>query len=179
MTGLPALVPDCSACAAYCCVGLAFDRGSRFAIDKPAGQPCANLDRHSCTIHDRLASAGFAGCAAFDCAGAGQRTLALFDRLSWRDDPARLAAQLDTFADLRRLHELLGLLITAGRLPLDAGEDRARQDLVAALCPDDMTPAAAHALVTGPLPGAVHDFLRGLRHRVGAPAERPRLSAAD
>jgi len=64
---------DCASCTALCCVAFELERSSSFAIDKPAGEPCANLDGHRCSIHDELNERGFSGCAQFDCHGAGQR----------------------------------------------------------------------------------------------------------
>jgi hypothetical protein len=163
---LPPLEADCSACAALCCVGLALDRGAAFAIDKPAGVPCPNLSGHACTIHATLGARGFAGCVRFDCAGAGQRTIALFNGASWRDEPDLLAPMLDTFRHLRRVHELLGLLEAAASLALSNRDEAARRALIAALCPPAMTAPRAAALANGPLPGRVARFLRGLRRRV-------------
>jgi hypothetical protein len=171
---LPPLEADCSACAALCCVGLAMDRGAAFAIDKPAGVPCPNLSGHACTIHARLGARGFGGCVRFDCAGAGQRTVALFDGASWRDDPDLLAPMLDTFRHLRRVHELLGLLVAAGTLPLTAQEQALRRSLRDALCPDDMTVARAAALADGPVPGRVERFLQDIGGRL-----RPLRASAD
>lgn len=171
---LPSLQADCASCAALCCVGLALDRGAAFAIDKPAGVPCPNLDGHDCGIHADLSARGFSGCVRFDCAGAGQRTIALFEGASWRDDPDLLAPMLDTFRHLRRLHEVLGLLAAAETLPLTDRDEATRRDLIAALCPPRMTVARATALATGPLPARVEGFLRGLRSRV-----QPLREAAD
>src|SRR5258706_258674 len=65
---------DCQRCFALCCVAPAFSASADFAIDKAAGQPCPNLRADfRCSIHDRLRPRGFAGCAAFDCLGAGRR----------------------------------------------------------------------------------------------------------
>jgi hypothetical protein len=65
---------DCARCAGLCCVAPAFVASTDFALDKEAGQPCPNLaPDFRCTIHDRLRQAGFPGCAAYDCFGAGQR----------------------------------------------------------------------------------------------------------
>jgi len=171
---LPPLEADCSACAALCCVGLAMDRGAAFAIDKPAGVPCPNLSGHACKIHATLGARGFAGCVRFDCAGAGQRTVALFAGASWRDDPDLLAPMLDTFRHLRRVHELLELLVAAGTLPLTAREKARRRSLRDALCPDDMTVARAAALANGPVPGRVEGFLQDLGRRL-----RPLREQAD
>ncbi|UYV39380.1 hypothetical protein N4R57_10475 [Rhodobacteraceae bacterium D3-12] len=158
----PDLTPDCDACAALCCVALAFDKGDAFAIDKPAGAPCPHLSHHSCTIHAALPDKGFPGCVAYGCSGAGQRTIALFDGQSWQDTPALLAPQMDTFRHLRRLHDLIELLTLAAGLPLTQEAKIKRLSLIAALCPQDMTPTVAATLATGPLPGDVRAFLKSL-----------------
>jgi hypothetical protein len=82
----------------------AFSRSADFAIDKPAGRPCPNLTPdHRCGIHDRLRPAGFPGCAAFDCFGAGQRVTQTYT------GPDLAGA----FAATRILHELLWYLTEA------------------------------------------------------------------
>ena len=70
-----ALRADCSRCFALCCVAPAFAASADFAIDKPAGHPCPNLQEEDfrCGIHDRLRERGFPGCTVFDCFGAGQQ----------------------------------------------------------------------------------------------------------
>lgn len=163
---LPDLRPDCDACAALCCVGLAFDAGEDFAVDKPAGVPCPNLRGHACAIYGRLGDAGFAGCVRYDCQGAGQRALALHDGISWQGDMPRLAPMLDTFRDLRRLHDLIAVLDTAGQLPLKDAEAAERRRLLAPLCNPDMTAAEARTLAQGPLPRAARAFLRSLAHHL-------------
>ena len=51
---------DCSRCAALCCVVPAFAASADFAIDKPAGVPCPNLQPDSrCGIHESLRPRGF------------------------------------------------------------------------------------------------------------------------
>ena len=105
---------DCSACAGLCCVFLAFDRGPLFGFDKAAGEACRNLtEQNRCGIHDLLAANGFAGCARYDCLGAGQRVTALFAGLSWRDSPATARVMFEAFRKLRLVHELL-LLVRGG-----------------------------------------------------------------
>jgi hypothetical protein len=176
---LPELAADCAACVALCCVGLAFDKGAEFAIDKPAGAPCPNLSGHDCAIHADLAARGFPGCARFDCEGAGQRSVALYGGASWRDDPDVLSPMLDTFRHLRRIHGLLNLLVVAGRLPLGPDHERERRSLVAALCPQDMTPGLAATLATGPIPGRARAFFRDLRREMQplrAATDRPTSS---
>lgn len=163
---IPNLEPDCDACAALCCVGLAFDAGEEFAIDKPAGLPCPHLSHHACTIYDRLETEGFSGCVTYDCQGAGQRTLALYDGVSWQTQLDRLGPMLETFRHLRRLHEIIALLDTASQLPLEDDEDAARTQLMAPLCDPNLSAEQAEALANGPLPANVSAFLRSLSHHV-------------
>jgi uncharacterized protein YjbI with pentapeptide repeats len=103
---------DCDRCVALCCVAPAFSASADFAIDKPAGQPCPNLrGDFRCSIHDRLRPRGFAGCAAFDCFGAGQQvTQVTFGGRDWRAHPGLAAPMFAAFAVMRRLHELLWYL---------------------------------------------------------------------
>jgi len=108
------LVADCDHCDALCCTHLAFDASLAFAFTKPAGVPCPNLRANRCSIHARLAARGFAGCAAYDCRGAGQRATALFARTNLTD-----AQKHDVFAALRELHELMWILDTVGDLPTE------------------------------------------------------------
>lgn len=166
MPDLPALEADCQACAALCCVGLAFDEGDQFAIDKPAGLPCPHLKHHACTIYDRLHGEGFSGCDAYDCEGAGQRTVALYEGKSWQDDLELLVPMLESFRHMRAINGLIGLLDTAGQLPLEDDEEAEREAMLAALCDPDLTPETAEALATGPLPGQAQAFLRSLAHHV-------------
>jgi hypothetical protein len=134
------LQADCSRCAALCCVALAFDRSPLFAFDKPAGAPCPHLrPDHRCGIHTCREEHGFAGCARYDCAGAGQAATALFAGgslgRSWQDTPELLPAMLEAFHILRDVHHFLGLLAAAGRLPLTAALVQSRTKLLTALQP--------------------------------------------
>jgi len=121
MSALPDFAPDCSACAALCCMALAFDKGDDFDIDKPAGLPCPHLDVSlSCSIFGHLEAEGFRGCARYDCRGAGQRvTQEIFDGRNWRDDPDLTQPMIAAFAAMRKVHEGLELLLAAQRLDLD------------------------------------------------------------
>ncbi len=103
---------DCSRCVGLCCVAPAFVRSSEFAIDKPAGRPCPNLQQDfRCGIHDHLRTRGFPGCAAFDCLGAGQHvTQATFGGRDWRKHPEMAREMFDVFLVMRQLHELLSYL---------------------------------------------------------------------
>lgn len=103
---------DCANCFGLCCVALAFAKSADFPFDKPAGEPCVNLDPHdACRIHPQLRDRGFKGCTVFDCFGAGQKvSRQTFEGRSWRDDPATRASMFETFPVVRRLHELLWYL---------------------------------------------------------------------
>jgi hypothetical protein len=133
---LPSLRADCARCDALCCVALAFDRSPQFAIAKAAGEPCRHLDGAGrCRIHADLAGRGFSGCAAYDCFGAGQAASRLFRGRSWRGSPARLAAMMAAFADLRALHETLVLLKAARALPLTPEVRAELEAVMASLAP--------------------------------------------
>ncbi len=108
---------DCGRCVALCCVAPMFVASADFALDKPAGVPCPNLrgdDR--CGIHTELRGRGFAGCAVFDCFGAGQRVTALFDGATWREAPEDAAGMFGALEVLRQLHEALWYLREAAHL---------------------------------------------------------------
>lgn len=103
---------DCANCFGLCCVALAFAKSADFPFDKPAGEPCENLDgADGCRIHPHLRDRGFKGCTVFDCFGAGQKvSRRTFEGRSWRDDPQTRVAMFSTFPIVRRLHELLWYL---------------------------------------------------------------------
>lgn len=118
VTARAELRADCERCFALCCVAPAFARSSEFAIDKPAGVPCPHLaDDHRCSIHDRLRPQGFAGCAAYDCFGAGQRlSRETFGGQDWRAQHEVAAPMMAALPVLRGLHELLWYLGQAADL---------------------------------------------------------------
>jgi hypothetical protein len=103
---------DCTNCFGLCCVALAFAKSADFPFDKPAGEPCENLDgADGCRIHPHLRDRGFKGCTVFDCFGAGQKvSRRTFSGRSWRNDPQTRVAMFSTFPIVRRLHELLWYL---------------------------------------------------------------------
>lgn len=134
-------IADCSRCQALCCVAPAFDAAQGFGHDKPAHQPCHHLDgTHRCRIHERLHDQGYAGCAAYDCKGAGPQLLARCGGPGWRAmaDPAPL---FEAFMAQRRLHEMLQLLDLAlphaGAHAAEAAALRARVEAAAAGAPAD------------------------------------------
>ncbi|HEX6500480.1 MAG TPA: pentapeptide repeat-containing protein [Micromonosporaceae bacterium] len=122
-TGLHAdaatLRADCARCFALCCVAPAFCASADFAVDKPAGRPCPNLAADfRCSVHNRLRGHGFAGCAVYDCFGAGQQVAQVtFDGRNWREDPSLAEPMFAVFAIMRQLHELLWHLAEAWTLP--------------------------------------------------------------
>ncbi|MGR3320947.1 MAG: hypothetical protein ACU0DK_03330 [Pseudooceanicola sp.] len=163
----PALTADCSACAAFCCVALAFDRGAVFAIDKPAGTTCPNLSGHACAIHDRLSQEGFSGCVRYDCGGAGQRVVAeVPGAAEWRDRPASLPRILDAFADMRAVQSRLELLAAAEALPLSGPDAATRDRLERALWPEALDARTLAGFGTGPLAEEIDGFVRSLRRYV-------------
>jgi Pentapeptide repeats (8 copies) len=138
---------DCSRCVALCCVGPAFAASADFAIDKPAGIPCPNLQPdHRCGIHDRLRDRGFPGCVVFDCFGAGQQvTQETFGGRSWREFPELAASMLAVLPVMRQLHEILWYLTEAATLPGAAPlsgevrEARERTEHLTGLGADELT----------------------------------------
>ncbi|MCU1604893.1 MAG: pentapeptide repeat-containing protein [Modestobacter sp.] len=93
----------------------AFARSADFAIDKPAGRPCPNLQADfRCGIHAELRPHGFPGCEVFDCFGAGQQlTQVTFDGRDWRTTPEIAGPMFAALPVMRQLHELLWYLAEA------------------------------------------------------------------
>jgi uncharacterized protein YjbI with pentapeptide repeats len=110
---------DCQSCFALCCVAPAFSASADFAINKPAGAPCPHL--HSdfrCGIHTRLRQQGFAGCAVYDCFGAGQKVCqATFGATNGRAARHSAPQMFEVFSIMRDLHELAWYLSEALTLP--------------------------------------------------------------
>lgn len=117
MTAPRELRADCSACAALCCVVPAFARSAQFGLTKAAGVACPNLVDDRCSIHPRLVAAGFSGCAAYDCFGAGQRVTAeVLAGRHWRTDRAALDDVRAALPWVRRWHEVAWYLDQAARV---------------------------------------------------------------
>ncbi|MER6985103.1 pentapeptide repeat-containing protein [Streptomyces carpinensis] len=111
---------DCARCFGLCCVALPFAASSDFALDKPAGKPCPNLQGdHRCGIHAQLRQKGFTGCTVYDCFGAGQKVSQVtFDGQDWRAGSREDARRMfEVFPVVRQLHELLWYLTEALTLP--------------------------------------------------------------
>jgi hypothetical protein len=109
---LPALRADCARCFGLCCVVPAFSVSVDFAIDKPAGHACPNLQADfRCGIHADLRERGFRGCTVYDCFGAGQQVSQIaFAGRDWRHAPDTAKQMFAVFAVMRHLHELLWYL---------------------------------------------------------------------
>ncbi|MET9687203.1 pentapeptide repeat-containing protein [Streptomyces sp. NPDC006514] len=118
-TPLPVLQADCANCFALCCVALPFAKSNDFAVNKPAGTPCKNLQQDfRCGIHTRLRDKGFQGCTVFDCFGAGQQTSQVtFGGRDWRTHPGTARQMFEVFPVLRQLHELLFYVSESLTLP--------------------------------------------------------------
>lgn len=106
---------DCSRCEGLCCVAPAFFKSADFAIDKPAGRRCPELQPDlSCGIHANLRERGFSGCAVFDCFGAGQQVVQVtFPGGDWRQAPETATSMFSVFGVMRQLKQLLWYLAEA------------------------------------------------------------------
>lgn len=158
---------DCESCFALCCVAPAFSASADFAIDKPAGQPCSNLQGDfRCGIHNRLRQQGFRGCTGYDCFGAGQKVAQVtFGGRDWRQAPLTTTRMFEVFPIVRDLHELLWYLTEAltllpagplhGELSLafDETEGLTRQTPEALVGLDGLDVAAHRRVVNGLLLG--------------------------
>jgi hypothetical protein len=177
------LVADCSRCAGLCCVAPAFAASAEFAFSKPAGVACRHLDAGArCSIHDRLVPSGFPGCAAYDCFGAGQRTVALFG------GSQRSARMLRAYEVVRQLHELLWYAADAlsrpAAAPVHADLSAAVAGIEAAVDagPDalDGTDPAAHRGTVAPLLRRASTLVRGRgRSLAGRDLAGRQLTGAD
>jgi hypothetical protein len=165
MMTMPSLVPDCEHCAALCCVALAMDAGGQFAIDKPAGERCLNLDDCGrCRVHARLEVLGFGGCVQFDCLGAGQRVVAdLFGGRSWLSEPELLEPMSHSFHLMRQVQDLHHLLDLASRWDLEPPEVSGLAQLRAELEPG-WTRLTLQMEAVQALRDRVHGFLKTLAH---------------
>ncbi len=172
-SGSSAVVPDprahlvgaCDRCVGLCCVALPFAVSADFALDKPDGVPCPNLQTdHRCGIHDRLPESGFAGCVTYDCFGAGQQVSQVtFSGADWRTDPSVAAPMFAVFRTMRHLHELRWYLAEA-RVRTTAGGAGASRNLVADLARAEV---GVVARTEGPAAEVVAVDVDALRQEVG------------
>lgn len=109
---------DCSSCCGLCCVGLYFSKSEGFPRDKAPGEPCRHLlPDFRCAKHGGLKAAGYHGCMAYDCFGAGQRlTQHIYGGRSWRDPQIDAEQMFSHFQKLYRLHQVLWFLAEAEQL---------------------------------------------------------------
>lgn len=166
------LQDDCGRCAALCCMAHAFDAGEDFGIDKPAGAGCAHLDpRGGCRIHDHRRQAGFPGCIAYSCHGAGPRvTQECFGGRSWQSEAALTGPMMLAFQRARRVHRWLLLLAEAGKLALPARAEAEARALMTRLTPPGaMTEAWLEAIATDAQEREIGAFLTSLRPHVDRP----------
>jgi uncharacterized protein YjbI with pentapeptide repeats len=173
---------DCARCFALCCVAPAFAVSADFAIDKKAGTPCPHLRADfRCGVHSGLRGAGFAGCATYDCFGAGQRVAQVtFAGRDWRTSPEIAPSMFAAFAVMRHLHELLWYLTRALDLdaaaPVRADLARARDETEALtrLDPEDLVglDVTAHRDAVNPLLRRASALARG-------PYRGPERAGAD
>lgn len=192
--GPPELRADCANCFALCCVALPFSASADFAIDKDAGRPCPNLSPDfRCGIHRQLRRRGFAGCAAFDCFGAGQKvSQRTFGGRDWRRAPGTAERMFEVFGVVRGLHELMWYLTEALTLrPARALHGPIRRALAEIARLTEGTPdrlaavdVAAHRAEAGPLLVRASELVRAQVRdrrpdRVGADLIGARLARAD
>lgn len=153
-------------------MALPFDKGEDFALDKPALHPCPNLSGHRCRVHDRLAAAGFPGCARYDCLGAGQRVVVeVFQGRDWQQDATLRRPMAEAFAALRRVHAGLELILAAEGLPLPPALADERAALRDAFHPaEGWTPGTLAAFAASGLEGRLKTFLAALRPHARVPS---------
>jgi hypothetical protein len=181
MPELQELHADCANCLGLCCVIPAFVASADFAITKPAGVACPNLgDDFRCGIHAQLRERGFAGCAVYDCFGAGQRVSRIPDG----------AMRRRAFPVMRTLHELLWYLTEAlaykAAAPIHAELGFARNETqrLTELAPEELASldVAAHRRDANVLLQRASELVRARRKgrdRRGADLIGARLKGAD
>ncbi|MEW2246396.1 pentapeptide repeat-containing protein [Streptomyces sp. NPDC006975] len=178
------LQADCSACFGLCCVALPFARSADFAVNKPAGTPCGNLQADfRCGIHAELRERGYPGCTVFDCFGAGQKVSQVtFGGTDWRSAPGTSPAMFAVFPVMRQLHELLWYVTEA--LGLAAARPVHRDLRRASGRIEDLTRAGAEEIVAvdvNALRGEVNELLLRASElaRAGLPGRRRNHRGAD
>jgi uncharacterized protein YjbI with pentapeptide repeats len=172
---------DCANCFALCCVVPAFAASADFAVDKPAGQACGNLQSDfRCGIHTRLRAEGFAGCTVYDCFGAGQKVSQhTFQGQDWRSAPKQARSMFQVFPVMRDLHELLYYLAEALELqPTGALHGRLveafeRTETLTRGRPEDLTgvDVGAHRQEINPLLVQTSERVRATADRAGKPKQ--------
>ncbi len=174
------LQANCVQCAGLCCVAPGFAASADFAIDKPAGRPCPNLDPvFRCGIHDRLRERGFSGCVVYDCFGAGQRvTQEVYNGGDWRDRPEIATDMFAAFGVMRQLHELLWYLTEAQTLaPARSLWPQAQSAYSATITLTNASPADLLTLDVGAHRDEVNVLLRQVSEAVRGDARHPAIDA--
>lgn len=115
------LQADCQSCFGLCCTALNIVASSDFAINKPAGSPCPNLqDNYSCHIHSELRETGFKGCTVFDCLGAGQQVSQVtFQGQDWRQSREHADKMFRVFPMMEQLYEMIAYVAEALSYPVN------------------------------------------------------------
>jgi uncharacterized protein YjbI with pentapeptide repeats len=106
---------DCRNCFGLCCTALNIVASSDFAIHKPAGTPCPNLQSNfSCQIHRELRNKGFKGCTVYDCLGAGQWvSQSTFRGQDWRNNSEIANKMFRIFPIMEQLYEMIAYVAEA------------------------------------------------------------------
>ncbi|KOY80665.1 pentapeptide repeat-containing protein [Lysinibacillus macroides] len=109
------LQADCQSCFGLCCTALNIVASSDFAVNKPAGKPCPNLQEdYRCRIHNKLRDTGFKGCTVFDCLGAGQHVSQItFKGQDWRQSQEHADRMFQVFPIMEQLYEMIAYLAEA------------------------------------------------------------------
>lgn len=109
------LAIDCGECSGLCCVALCFMKTDGFPEDKEAGKPCKNLGPDfRCKIYNQLGRMNMKGCLAYDCFGAGQRTMQVyFPDITWKTNSEKANEIFKVFLIIFQMHQLLWYLIEA------------------------------------------------------------------
>lgn len=165
------LTPDCSKCAALCCVAFPFDKGEDFGLDKAGNEPCPHIgEGHACTIHETREAKGFSGCIRYDCKGAGQRvTQELFDGRSWQTEAELLAPMSEAMRKMQSIHIELLMMKTLATLPLTPAESGVYDAILSELQPvEAFTPETLAEVPIGEIRKRLKAFLKDLRHHFPA-----------
>lgn len=114
------LQSNCSQCFGLCCIALNVKSSSDFAMNKPAGEPCPNLQScFRCEIHEHLREKGFKGCTVFDCLGAGQMVSQhTFKGQSWSEYPEIGEKMFRVFPIMEQLYEMMAYVSEALSYPI-------------------------------------------------------------
>ncbi|WP_019637850.1 pentapeptide repeat-containing protein [Paenibacillus fonticola] len=180
----PDLHADCGSCFGLCCAALPFAASADFAIDKAAGEPCANLQPYyRCGVHNSLRELGFRGCTVYDCLGAGQQVSRVtFGGQDWRQAPHSAKQMFEVFPIMRQLHELLWYLTealtfqSARSIHDDLSEALEETERLTRLDPDSILglDVAAHRAGVNALLLRASELVRSpvLRSQKGAPGRR-------